>query len=170
MGGRLALHAVLRRPALWRGAIVISADPGLGDPILRAQRLKQDRQWGDRFLNESWPKLMAAWDGQAVFAGRPNANPPREQDFSRRHIARAFDVYSKGRQDFLLEPLAQLKAPPILFISGTDDVRYSNIGHHLAQTVPVFSHAAIERAAHRVPWENPRAFVAVVQAFIDGVG
>lgn len=167
-GGRLALHALLTCPSLWRGAIVVGADTGFTTAAERAARLSHDAGWAARFLTEPWKILMDDWDSQSVFGGRSNTAPRREADFRRAKIARVFDVFSKGRQDDLMPLLIATEAdlPPILFISGCNDPKYSQIGAHLAAHLPAVKHAIVNQAAHRVPWENPTDFIEVVQAFL----
>src|SRR3990167_10842963 len=60
MGGRLALHALLASPALWRGAVIIGAHPGFADPKARAERQAGDEKWAKRFENDPWNEVVAA--------------------------------------------------------------------------------------------------------------
>ena len=41
MGGRLALHAMLNQPGLWKSAVIISAHPGLKNESDRVERRKK---------------------------------------------------------------------------------------------------------------------------------
>ncbi|QYY34987.1 alpha/beta fold hydrolase [Ruficoccus sp. ZRK36] len=166
LGGRLALHALVEQPTLWRGAIIVGADSGLADENAKAARLAHDQHWGERFLSEPWEQLLAEWDAQGVFGGRANARAPREGDFDREKIARLFDAFSKGRQDDLLPELSRLPEPPVLFLAGADDPAYSAVGEKLAAACPTFTFRAAPGAAHRVPWEAPAAFTRAVQDFI----
>ena len=167
LGGRLALHAILQNPALWQGAIIVSADAGLKTKRERTHALQRDQEWARRFITEDWEHLLTEWDQQSVFAGRKNSAERAEKDFSRESISRMFDVFSKGRQLDLLPALNKLRQPPILFVSGEDDEKYSARGQELSAVCANAEHAIIPDAAHRVPWENPTGFVAVVQSFIN---
>lgn len=166
-GGRLALHAVIARPDLFQGVIIIGGDLGIENPADRPGRLQHDQQWGQRFLTEPWDDLLAEWDAQGVFAGRPNSVSRHEANFSRKGIARVFDIFSKGRQAWLLPQLSQLTSPPILFIAGEEDTKYRAIGERFAREVPAGTFAIVPNSAHRVPWENPAGFIATVQQFIE---
>ena len=42
MGGRLAMDAVVNKPALWRGGILVGADPGLISDDERRKQLQKD--------------------------------------------------------------------------------------------------------------------------------
>lgn len=165
LGGRLAFHALIQRPDLWRGAIIISADPGLSSKVARQQCLVKDIAWGNQFLQENWDDLLKRWNALPIFCDRPPPYPALEQEFSRTQIAQVFQNFSKGHQADLLPQLQQLQTP-ILFLSGEEDQRYCQIGQTLAQHCPTFSHHTIPNAGHRVPWDNPEAFVSIVQQFL----
>jgi 2-succinyl-6-hydroxy-2,4-cyclohexadiene-1-carboxylate synthase len=167
LGGRLALHAVLHRPELWKGAIVVSAHPGLPRHQDRQRCLRSDHQWGQRFLIEPWQTLLKAWDCLPVFNGIACTLERQEQNFSRAQIAKLFDRFSKGRQHDLRPRLQTLTSPPILYVSGALDRHYSQIGSQLAQDCEAVEWMAIAEAGHRVPWENPTAFTHAVSVFLE---
>ncbi|MEZ4605449.1 MAG: alpha/beta fold hydrolase [Deinococcales bacterium] len=165
LGGRLALHALLLAPERWRGAVIIAADSGFSLEADKLSRIHHDEVWAKRFLSEDWQQLLKEWDAQGVFGGRANPHERFEADFDRRAIAHYFRIFSKGRQDDLLPALANYQGPPILFISGQEDPKFKAIGERLAQRCSQLRHVSLAQAAHRVPWENPLAFEAVVEAF-----
>ncbi|MEM8604956.1 MAG: hypothetical protein AAGF24_14115, partial [Cyanobacteria bacterium P01_H01_bin.121] len=103
----------------------------------------------------------------AVFGGYPNVLPRVEQEFNRAKICELFSIFSKGRQANLMPALSQLSHPPILFISGAEDLTYSALGQILEQHCSNITHAIIPQAAHRVPWENPQKFIHATQAFLN---
>ncbi|MEM9164308.1 MAG: alpha/beta fold hydrolase [Cyanobacteria bacterium P01_F01_bin.4] len=166
MGGRLALHAVLQQPELWAGVIVVAADPGLSGQAERNNCLDRDRTWGKRFLTESWEQVLTDWDAQTIFGGHPNPCPRDLNQLSRDRIYQAFDTYSKGRQDDLRLNLKKLNNPPILYVTGAGDSKYTALGVELAATCPTLSHRVIQQAGHRVPWESPTAFYRCLEDFI----
>lgn len=168
LGGRLALHALLARPALWRGAVIVSAHLGLADEQARNDRVADDEAWARRFLTEPWDDLMREWNARAAFGGRTQ---PLERDESRYDIAalaRALDVWSLGRQDDLAPRLSDLTMP-ILWIAGADDRRYVAQGQRAAQAAPNVRLAIAPGAAHRVPWEAGAWFGKAVVNFVRGV-
>lgn len=179
LGGRLALHALLKQPGLWRGVIVVGANPGLPDGPEKAARLKNDMYWAGRFRSEPWENVVRDWDAQPVFqhAGEPVKNPcpPREGDFFKGQVARLFDTFSLGRQDDLRPALAGLyqaektpPAPPVLFLSGQYDTKFGALGEELAALCPGWTHRVLPGGGHRAPWEAPAAFTRAVQDFIGG--
>jgi len=168
-GGRLALHAIIKYPSLWAGAVIIAADTGLKNNEDRSKQLLKDQKWGKRFLNESWQVLLKEWDELPIFGKRPNRVPRQEKDFNRKKIHRMYDIFSKGRQKDLVLELSTLVSPPILFLSGAEDSYYCDLGDNLEKKSSVVIHKIIPDAAHRVPWDNPIGFQKEVQIFLDNV-
>ncbi len=167
MGGRLALHAVLHRPDLFRGVIVVGAHPGLSSTEERQRQQIADAKWAKRFREDNWDLLMHAWDALPVFGGRPNATQPKEYSFFREKLAAGFEHFSKANQDFLTPALSKLTDPPILFLSGEQDTKYSSIGQVMDEACTCVSHTVVPDAGHRVPWENPTVFAKKIQVFLD---
>ena len=118
--------------------------------------------------NEPLGKLASEWDEQPVFGGLKNQAPrnPGEMDASK--LSRQFEIFSKGLQHNLLPKLAELKSPPVLFLSGEKDQKYQGIGEKLAKSSPVVKAQVVADAGHRVPWENPETFVQVLIDFAFG--
>jgi len=168
LGGRLALHACLSRPDLWDAAIVVGADPGLESEEDKRLQLERDRNWARRLTSEPLEKLADEWDKQPVFCGLKNQAPrnPGEMDASK--LSRQFEVFSKGLQQNLVPKLAELKSPPVLFLSGEKDQKYQKIGQELAKSSPIVKAQVVADAGHRVPWENPETFVQVLIDFAFG--
>lgn len=158
LGGRLGMHALLHKPELWQSAMTIASDTGLSNTAAREKQLAWDRTWGKRFLTENWESLLTEWNQLGVFQGFENPNSPQERDFSREAIAACFENFSKGNQDDLLPMLKGLKTPNILYVTGSVDTKYRNKGKALASACEVIEHRIIENTAHRVPWENSKAF------------
>ena len=131
LGGRLALHACLSRPDLWKSAIVVGADPGLESEEEKKLQLHRDRNWAERLKREPLEKLVDEWDAQSVFCGFENQAPRNLGEMDPQKISQHFQVFSKGLQQNLLPQLIELKCPPILFLSGEKDQKYQKIGEEL---------------------------------------
>ena len=168
LGGRLALHACLSRPDLWKSAIVVGADPGLESEEEKRLQLDKDRNWAERLKREPLEKLVNEWDAQSVFCGIGNQAPRNLGEMHPDRISHQFEVFSKGIQQNLVPKLAELKRPPVLFVSGEKDHKYQGIGEKLAKSSSVFRAEVIANAGHRVPWENPESFVQVLIDFAFG--
>jgi len=169
LGGRLALHALVENPDLWLGAVIVSAHPGLASPEDREGRLKQDQSWAERFLNEPLDQVLSEWDELSLFSTYPNKAPRQETDFSKAWITSSFDNFSTGRQEDLSSKLAEVGIPPVLYLAGAEDRKYSELGKGLEKCCQNISFKEITQAAHRAPWDQPESFCAEAQKFIDSI-
>ena len=169
MGGRLAMNACVHRPSLWSGVIAVGADPGLISDDARSNQLQKDLEWARRFRSEDIQELLVEWDELPVFCGRSNCASREISELDSEKISRFFDVFSKARQGNMLPMLRKLKTPPLLYISGCDDIKYTKIGQDLAAHCMPVRHQIIPNAGHRVPWESQDAFISEVSVFIDAV-
>ncbi len=168
LGGRLALHACLSRPDLWKSAIVVGADPGLESEEEKKLQLDRDQNWAERLKREPLEKLVDEWDAQSVFCGIENQTPRNLGEMDPDRLSQQFEVFSKGIQQNLVSKLAELKRPPLLFVSGEKDHKYQGIGEKLAKSSTAIYAQVIADAGHRVPWENPKSFVQVLIDFAFG--
>ena len=169
MGGRLAMDALVNNPAMWSGVIAVGADPGLISDDARSKQLQKDLEWARRFRTEDIQELLVEWDELPVFCGRSNCASREISELDSEKISRFFDVFSKARQGNMLPMLRKLKTPPLLYISGCDDIKYTKIGQDLAAHCMQVRHQIIPNAGHRVPWESQDAFISEVSVFIDAV-
>ena len=168
LGGRLALHASLHNPNLWQGMIIVGADPGLESQEEKKLQLDKDRSWAERLKREPLEKLVDEWDAQSVFRGIRNQAPRNLGEMNPDRLSQQFKVFSKGIQQNLAPKLAELKRPPILFLSGEKDDKYQKIGKELAKSSSIVKAQVVPDAGHRVPWENPESFVRVLIDFAFG--
>ena len=168
LGGRLALHACLSRPDLWETAIVVGADPGLESEEEKRLQLDRDRNWAERLKREPLEKLVDEWDAQSVFCGIGNQAPRNLGEMDPDRLSQQFEFFSKGLQQNLAPKLAELKRPPILFLSGDKDYKYQKIGEKLTKSSSVVKVQVIPDVGHRVPWEDPESFVQVLIDFAFG--
>ena len=164
LGGRLALHLATRFHDAWDGIIIVGANPGLDAPEARAARRAHDETWARRFETQPWDGLLADWNAQAVFGGRPGGTR-HEANFDRARLADTLRRWSLGAQEPLWDTLPALPCP-LLWIAGADDTKQQAICHRISETVPGAQIWVAPGAAHRVPWEQPEAFAARVTEFI----
>jgi 2-succinyl-6-hydroxy-2,4-cyclohexadiene-1-carboxylate synthase len=166
MGGRIALHMLLEGGAhLWRGAVIVSASPGLPSEAERERRAAQDARWADRFRRDPWRRVVADWNAQPVFA----ADPPLrrdESDFDREQLANALERGSVGLQADLRPALRALDIP-VLWIAGEQDEKYAALAEECAALNPAFEFTILDGSGHRAPWTATEQFRRAVKAWID---
>ena len=167
LGGRLALHAMLAAPQRWAGAVIVSAHPGLRNERERLAREESDRAWAERALHSDWEIFLGEWNAQPVFGGAPDSDVlPRQRGLKARRveIAKAFRVWSLGRQQYLGEQLAVCTVP-VLWITGACDEKFSQLGAAMAGVMPESEHLAITGCGHRVLDEAPGDLCAAIRDF-----
>lgn len=165
LGGRLALHALLDATECWDAAIIISTHSGLKTEDERKKRLLHDQEWAVRFISEDWRNLMTSWHSQKIFNGDSFHFERFEKDFRRSFLKEALTHASLGNQDDLKCRIADLPMP-LLWITGENDHKFSEIADNLDFSNPLSRHIVIANSGHRVPWEEPDLFKQHVQNFI----
>lgn len=160
MGGRLALQALIEGAQFDR-AVIVSAGLNLDEG--REERRIHDEAWAKRFESDPWDEVMRDWNAQPVFGG--HVVERFEHDYNRRKLARQLRESSPG----VLEPLGPRLREigiPVLWIAGERDRAYVEIGRRAVSLLPNAELWICPNAGHRVPWEQPRAFVARLREFV----
>ena len=166
LGGRIAMHALLQSPTVFAGAVVISSHPGLvADQNEREARIEADERWAKRFEQEDWHSVIQEWNNQPVLRGYLPALTAREECFDRKSLAASLRQCSLGRQEDLRSRLRDLNVP-VLWMGGEMDERFGPIMREGATLSPQYQCQIVEHAGHRVPWDQPRAFLQGVEKFI----
>ncbi|MCU1350148.1 MAG: hypothetical protein JWO56_3178 [Acidobacteria bacterium] len=157
LGGRLALQALLGG-ARYRRAVLVSTRISDAEP----DRARRDEAWARRFESDGWPALMGDWNAQPLFGG--HSMERREADFDRAALARAQRELSPAVLPPVAERLSEL-AMPMLVVAGARDTKYVAEARRAAALLPDAMLSIVEGAAHRVPWERPAAFLALLREF-----
>jgi 2-succinyl-6-hydroxy-2,4-cyclohexadiene-1-carboxylate synthase len=168
MGGRLALHAVLERPRMWRSAIIVSAHPGLGTDAERLLRVRADREWARRIREEAPEEVLADWEAQSVLSG--GAGSPEQGAMSRRRdeMADSMETWSLGLQDDLRTELGEISCP-VLWVTGEEDAKFGALAREAAALMPRGEHVEVRGVGHRVPWQATEIFARLVIEFQNRV-
>lgn len=154
-------------PKKWRGAVIVSAHPGLPSISDREKRLEADKHWAERFLSEPWPKLMHDWNHQPVFQGS-QLMLRNEQDYKRQMLADTLTYWSLGCQQDLRDQIKKLNIP-ILWVAGKLDIVYTSLAKTVELKHPSSEVWIADGAAHRVPWDQPVQFKHKVEQFFERI-
>jgi 2-succinyl-6-hydroxy-2,4-cyclohexadiene-1-carboxylate synthase len=156
MGGRLALRILGEKR--FRKAVIVSAGISAYDETRR----EADEAWARRFESEEWSSVMAAWNAQPVLGG--HVMERREEQFDRAALARALRDWSPA----VLAPVDLTKIEtPILWMAGERDAKYVAEGERAVTLLPNAELWICPNAGHRVPWEQPDAFLRRLRAWIE---
>lgn len=165
MGGRLALHAMLNQPGLWKSAVIISAHPGLKNESDRVERREKDAEWSALALKGDWADFIAKWNAQGVLGGgleMPDRIKLKERRVS---VARSFVDWSLGTQGDLTADLARITCPT-LWLTGERDAKFTQLAELAVPQLQYGKHEVIPGCGHRVPWEQPDAFQGACAEFL----
>lgn len=178
-GARLALavEALALGTLAVAGVCLVSCHPGLAEDDLdaRAQRRVADEEWAKRFESEAEGAVRRAWDAQPVLAPSTSApgrsEPPGGEPTlpaPRNMLAAAMRRYSlAGQPDF--SPRLNRWRTPLLWVTGEDDWKYGDLAGWLQRSGARAAFASCPHAGHRVPWDNPDGFAAIVRRWLAGV-
>ncbi len=166
MGGRLALHALLAKPQMWRGAVIVSAHPGLSSELEREDRREKDGEWSAMALKGEWSDFLKKWEGQGVLNGAGEMPDRRVLKGRRASVARSFVDWSLGAQADLTDRLHEIECP-VLWVTGEDDVKFTKLAKKAVAEMPHAEHQIIAGCGHRVPWEQSEVFSKHCRHFIQ---
>jgi 2-succinyl-6-hydroxy-2,4-cyclohexadiene-1-carboxylate synthase len=167
MGGRLALHALLENPKLYRGAIFISTHLGLKCPNEKQRRIESDALWARAFMSEPWESVLSKWNSQGVFLS-DDPVPRYEEEYSKTTLANALQSWSLGLQGDLREGLSQINLP-ILWAVGGLDKPYLEMANQLVLRNSLSKVWVAEQCGHRLPWQNKAEFRKLSTSFIQSI-
>ncbi len=166
MGGRLALHALMRHPQQWKAAVIVSAHAGL-EVEERESRRHLDDHWARLLENQSWDEFVNAWNHQAVLGN--HVMPDRSAlELRKAEIARSFRCWSLSEQENLLEKLAVLEIP-VLWVVGENDEKFYRHAESVMKVLKRGRLLSIPDSGHRVPWEAEEELVDAVHQFLSDV-
>jgi len=163
LGGRLALHALLDDPELWKKTVIISAHPGLCTEAEKQERAAADLHLAKRFLCENLAALRSEWEKNALFGGFRITR--EEIQFSRNTLSQALISWSLAEQQDLLPQLSDLQND-VLWVVGERDEKFLELGEKACQVMPGSRFCVIPQASHRAPWQQQQFFEECVRNFL----
>lgn len=160
LGGRLALHVFLDRPALWSRLVILSAHPGLTDESTRAERFRTDASWAERCLTQPWAEVLENWNRQTILTSRAGPGPgittdPALTEPWQEEIAGAFQDWSLGAQMDLVPRLRTLNTLQGIWLAGAEDKKFAAIARDTASHLSGFDLRLPAGAGHRLLLESP---------------
>ncbi len=167
MGGRLALHALMSKPELWSGAVLISTHPGLREPKDKAARTHWQNQWAEKFLTLSQQDLEQQWGAQEVFKQTTPQEKSELTNEKRRFLATALMQWGSDRHLFTWSELKNSKTP-LLWCMGEEDHKYQQLLMDMRTNSLPGDFVSIPRAGHRVIFDQPEVLAKKITAFIRG--
>ena len=168
MGGRLALHLAVERPALVERLVLVGATAGLDTEDERAQRRAADEALASDLERDGLDVFLARWLANPLFATLPAdaAGVEGRKENTVDGLAASLRLTGTGTQRPLWDELPRLTMP-VLFVVGELDAKFTALAERMRErwggeaTVEV-----IVGAGHACHLEQPEAFLDVVVPFL----
>ena len=161
-GARLALRWLQAEPERWRGALLLSVNPGnFQSEEDRAARRAADHRWAAAFRQDAWSDVVDRWNSQEVLAGGPA--PRREEaDFDRAKLGEAMERFSVAAQ--FTDPL---RLPPRLtWLAGARDAKFAGLQSAMREAGFPGTFLLVGEAGHRLLGEAPAAVAAALDDLV----
>jgi 2-succinyl-6-hydroxy-2,4-cyclohexadiene-1-carboxylate synthase len=177
MGGRVVLHAAFQAPASVRSMVLVGVSPGIEDERERADRRRADDTLADRLEGRQGEPLplgdfLDEWFAKPLFTNLPNdarGRAAREENTTA-GLARALRRLGTGTQIYDAHRLRGLSMP-ILLVAGERDTKFRELSARMAEVIGNNAKTAVvDSAGHAVPFENPGAFVSLLDSWMDEHG
>lgn len=166
LGGRLALHALLEKPSLWKAVVIISSHYGLKDREECGSRLKSDELWAKRFEYDKFEDVITAWNSQPVLATGTTTPKRLLHRLDKESLVWALKYFSLGYQAYLL-PQIQTCEVPILWVVGENDVKFVELTKNLDFRNPLSRICIVPKAGHRVIFDQPIFLRNTINCFLN---
>lgn len=161
-GARLALRWLQDAPVRWRGALLLSANPGnFQTEDERIARRKSDAAWAAAFAAEQWESVTNRWNGQAVFRG--GGAPWREEnDFDRAKLSASFTDHSAAEQftDILRLPAR------LVWMAGARDGKFVRLQNLMLDAGFPGTFLTVGHAGHRLLYDAPEAVAGALDDLV----
>jgi 2-succinyl-6-hydroxy-2,4-cyclohexadiene-1-carboxylate synthase len=170
MGGRLALHFALMRPARYRGLLLESASPGLRTEAKRQARRRTDAERARR-IRSDFRGFLEAWYRMPLFAslarhGLVGETVARRLENEPAELARSLAGMGTGQQASLWPRLTELEQPARV-VTGALDEKYRRLTREMAtRSRGLLRRVVVEEAGHNVHAERPARFMEEVEALL----
>ena len=170
LGGRLAIHAVLRDPGRYAGLVTIGAAAGIEDAEERAARRDADERLAAWMDSAAIEDVVGIWERQPLFADQPDGLVERQRAGRLSHDPRELATLLRSAGQGALEPvwsrLARLELP-WLALAGARDARYATAARRMAVLAPRAQVALVEGAGHAPQLQRPAAVARLLGEFLD---
>ena len=163
MGGRLALAAALRQPALFPRLVLVSATPGIEDDEERSERRQSDEDHAAAIERAGSAEEFVVSFGKMPFLQAPRSSIDLQgiRLANRAEgVAGALRGMGQGSQPYVGDQLGRLDMP-VIWVVGSRDEKYTAIAEKAAAACANGS-VVIADSGHNVIAENPAAVAAVI--------
>lgn len=172
-GARVALGLAVQHPQRVRRLVLESGSPGLHARKLRSLRRAEDEARAQTILMDGVATFVRGWEQHPVLAGLQRLPDPLRNELRTRReaqsaegLAWALRSLGTGVQPDLWPALPHLRAPTLL-LTGSDDVKYTELARKMAAEIPTVWRYAFAGVGHAPHLEVPAAWAQEVIGFLS---
>jgi 2-succinyl-6-hydroxy-2,4-cyclohexadiene-1-carboxylate synthase len=168
LGGRLALHAVLRglQP---RALVLVGCSAGIDDPAERTARREADERLAAWMEGATAEQVVARWESNPVFSTQPGDVVARQRPGRLSHrpgeLATLLRTAGQGAMAPVWDELPKL-ALRVLAIAGERDATYVDAALRMAALLPNGEARLIAGAGHAAQLERPAETARAILDFV----
>jgi len=168
MGARMALHAIIKHPDAFTGAVLIGATPGLSDVHDRMERIASDEAWATSIERNGTQAFLDSWTTQPLFQFSQFSDADIDDRLrnSPSALASSLRLCGTGQQLPLWDRLPEITIP-VLLITGEFDTKFTETAHKMHNLMSNSQIAVINGAGHCAHTDQPEAFAEVVNRWLD---
>jgi 2-succinyl-6-hydroxy-2,4-cyclohexadiene-1-carboxylate synthase len=172
LGGRLAIHAALRRPARYAGLVTVGASAGIDEPAARAERAQADEKIAAWMETAEIQDVVAVWERQPLFADQSDALVESQREgrlgHDPRELALLLRSAGQGTLDSVWYELGRLELP-WLALAGARDERYTAAARRIAREARRARAEVVPDAGHAPQLQQPEAVAGAIERFLDEI-
>jgi 2-succinyl-6-hydroxy-2,4-cyclohexadiene-1-carboxylate synthase len=170
LGGRLAIHAMLRDPGRYRALVTVGASAGIDEPGAREQRRETDERLAAWMEVAPIEDVVGIWERQPLFADQPDAliEAQRVDRLSHdpRHLATLLRTAGQGSLTSAWFELGRADLP-WLALAGSRDERYTRAARRIARESPRARWEVVPDAGHAPQLQQPEEVARLLVEFLD---
>ncbi len=159
MGARLALGMLVRKTALFEGAVLVGVHPGLGDSEARAERRAADTEKARMLRREGLLAFVDAWENHPLFESQralSSAILETQRRIRLSHdpegLAACLEVLGLAEMPSFETKLSSIEIP-ITLMAGARDTKFATIARNLSSKEHLSQ--IVEGVGHNVVLEAP---------------
>ena len=176
LGGRLAIGLLCRRPELFSGATLVSAQPGLSLGQARVDRRVADDVWCELLVAQGVAAFVKTWENLPLFATQATlaedvlaAQRAERLSHDAGGLVRSLKICGLAEMPPYWDELRSVRVPTTLMV-GERDAKFVVIAQQMSEKISGASLVIVPGAGHNVVLERPAIVADVVTRAILGTG
>lgn len=170
LGGRLALGLLVRHAALFDGAALIGANPGIDGAAERAARRTADEEWARCIERQGLATFDREWSALPLFESQRRLDADRASEQRRIRLGHDPGAIAAAMRGLGLatmpdyRPLLSSISCPVELIVGSLDSKFIGLARQMAELLPAATVRIVDGVGHNVPLEAPARLAGLLNA------